>query len=346
LHILVFALRCPACGESVWRSGIILSTYVMVLMVIFWVSARKIRVPDQRNWVNFCRSRCLGVVFSGWRHGDRPAAPPTSPLFAVSMIVGTMFLLRPHLSVSLFAIGYAAFFLMIGSGESSEVILSNRVNGLTAVAIGYGLSWTMWRHFTVEFKQRRQIEAQSEELERVNRELQNMAFTDSLTGLPNRRYFDQVMTRELSAIERGGPPASVIEFDLDHFKEINDTCGHEAGDEVLRQVAGLVSGAVRKADMFARYGGEEFILLLPGTALDGALEAAEKLRKRLEEHAFQIEGHQVRLTASFGVAELRGNPAVSFYRSVDHALYHAKQLGRNRVQASEPLVTPDMPTEA
>jgi diguanylate cyclase (GGDEF)-like protein len=277
---------------------------------------------------------------------DQLVTTNITPFVLVAMIVGTMFLMRPRLSATLFAAAYAAFFFTLGSGENSEVLLSNRTNALTAVAIGYALSWTMWRHFSIEIRQRRQIEAQSAELERVNRELQNMAFTDSLTGLPNRRYFDQAMGRELAAIERGGPPASVVEFDLDHFKEINDTCGHAAGDEILRQVAELVSGTVRKADMFARYGGEEFILLLPGTALDGAREAAEKLRMRIEEHVFLADGQKVNLTASFGVAELSMNPVVGYYRSVDHALYHAKQLGRNRVEASAPAVPQEMPPSA
>jgi diguanylate cyclase (GGDEF)-like protein len=163
-----------------------------------------------------------------------------------------------------------------------------------------------------------------------------MAFTDSLTGLPNRRYFDQAVARELAAIARGGPSAGVIEFDLDFFKEINDSRGHAAGDEVLRQIASLVSGTIRKADMFARYGGEEFILLLPGTSLPGATATAEKLRKQIEARAFKADEEEIRLTASFGVAELNTDPAISCYRSVDRALYRAKQQGRNRVEVMAP----------
>lgn len=347
LHILVFSLRSPdSAAEAAWRTGIILShLIVMALMALFWIAARKMQRSALKTGAKLLPiAMALTFLISGVAITaiDQLVTTNITPFALVSMIVGTMFLLRPHLSAPLFAVGYAAFFVMLGSGENPDVLLSNRTNALTAVAIGFALSWTMWRHFSVEIRQRRQIEAQSAELERINRELQNMAFTDSLTGLPNRRYFDQAMARELAAIERGGPPASVIEFDLDHFKEINDTCGHAAGDEILRQVARLVSGTVRKADMFARYGGEEFILLLPGTALDGAREAAEKLRKHVEEHVFLVDGREVRLTASFGVAELSVNAVVSFYRSVDHALYHAKQLGRNRVEASEPTVPQEM----
>jgi len=97
-----------------------------------------------------------------------------------------------------------------------------------------------------------------------------------------------------------------------------------------------VSGTIRKSDMFARYGGEEFILLLPGTTLEGAGITAEKLRKHIEKQAFLADGHEIRLTASFGVAALDKSPAISCYRSVDRALYRAKKLGRNRVDIMEP----------
>ncbi len=340
LHILVFSLRSPdSAAEAAWRTGIILSHLVlMALMILFALMAWKTRRSQSSVGVKILQFALPvtflagGVVVTAI---DQLVTTNITPYVLISLLVGAMFLIRPHSAALLFASSFVALYYALGFGTDPEVVLSNRTNGVTAMAIGFVLSVAMWRHFSVEIGQRRQIEAQSAELERVNRELQNMAFTDSLTGLPNRRYFDQAMARELAAIERGGPPASVIEFDLDHFKEINDTCGHAAGDEILRQVAGLVSGTVRKADMFARYGGEEFILLLPGTALGGAQEAAEKLRMRIEEHVFQVDGREVRLTASFGVAELSVNPVVSFYRSVDHALYHAKQLGRNRVEAAE-----------
>jgi diguanylate cyclase (GGDEF)-like protein len=346
-HIVVFWLRSPgSAAESAWRMGIILCHLTMMaLMVPIGLTAWKTRRREMGAGAKLLQLAMPvtflvgGVVITAI---DQLVTTNITPYVLVALLVGSMFLTRPHHAAMLFAASFAALYYALGSGPNPEVILSNRSNGVTAMAIGFVLSVAMWRHFAVEIRQRRQIEAQSAELERVNRELQNMAFTDSLTGLPNRRYFDQAMARELAAIERGGPPASVIEFDLDHFKEINDSCGHAAGDEILRQVAGLVNGTIRKADMFARYGGEEFILLLPGTALEGAGEVAEKLRRRIEEHVFLADGHKVNLSASFGVAELSVNPATSFYRSVDHALYRAKQLGRNRVEAAERAVTKEM----
>ena len=340
-HVIVFSLRHPGSpAEASWRTGIILSHLILSsLMALYGFAAWKIRRSKWGAGASLLQAAvpvtlmAVGVAITAI---DQRVTTNITPFVLVTMIVGTLFLIRPLHSAILFFSSYAALHFALSAGASPEVILSNRTNGITAAAIGICLSVAMWIHFSVEVRQRRQIEAQSEELERVNRELQNMAFTDSLTGLPNRRFFDQAMARELAAIERGGASASVIEFDLDYFKEINDTCGHAAGDEILRQVAELVSGAIRKSDMFARYGGEEFILLLPGTAQEGAREAAEKLRKRIEEYAFLVDGREVRMTASFGVAELAAYRTVSYYRSVDHALYSAKQLGRNRVVVMEP----------
>jgi len=340
LNVLQLWFKATGGGvEAEWRQGVVTGNGVMfLLMGVFLIAALRLKrtgsVPGARA-LHLLLTLTLLASAVAITAVDQLVTANITPYLLACMVVGAMFLIRPGVSALLFAASYAAFYFAVDRGAEVDVVLSNRVNGMTAAAVGFALSLAMWRHFTVEVRQRRQIEAQRQELERVNRELQNMAFTDSLTGLPNRRYFDQAVARELAAIGRGGPPAGVIEFDLDFFKEVNDTCGHAAGDEVLRQIAALVSGTVRKSDMFARYGGEEFILLLPGTALSGAAAAAEKLRKQIEEHVFGADGREIRLTASFGVAELNSDSAIS-YRSVDRALYRAKQRGRNRVEVMAP----------
>jgi diguanylate cyclase len=340
VHIIIYSLRVTgSAAEARWRMGIILSHMVlMVLMACFGLAAWKLRHSGNGRCARILQLTiaatllAMGVVIT---EIDQLVTTNITPYILCCVMVGALFLLRPFVSALLFAASFVVFLIMIDPGKNTAAFLSNRTNGMSAMAIGFGLSLAVWRHFTVEYRQRRQIEAQSEELERINRELQNMAFTDSLTGLPNRRYFDQAVARELAAIERGRQPAGVIEFDLDFFKEINDTCGHAAGDEVLRQIAKLVNDTIRKADMFARYGGEEFILLLPGTSLEGARLAAEKLKKQIEAQVFLVDGHKIRLTASFGVTELKSNPAINCYRWVDRALYRAKQRGRNRVEVMQ-----------
>ncbi len=267
---------------------------------------------------------------------DQLVTPNITPFLVACLVVGTMLLIRPLYAFALYAAAFIAFFLLIDRGADPAIVLSNRVNGLTMSALGCALSIMMWRHFTVESFQRRQIEAQRAQLERVNRELEGMAFNDSLTGLPNRRYFDREIDRVLAGMARGGPAASVIELDIDHFKDVNDTYGHHAGDEVLVWIARLIAGAIRKSDLFARYGGEEFILLLPETPLESARAVAEKLRRLIEESVIAVEGHSIRVTASFGVAQLNMDTDGSYYRSVDRALYSAKSRGRNCVEAAPP----------
>ncbi|GAA6755424.1 GGDEF domain-containing protein [Thermus thalpophilus] len=155
------------------------------------------------------------------------------------------------------------------------------------------------------------------------------ALTCTLTGLPNRRAFELALSREISRTERYGTPFSLVLVDLDHFKKINDTLGHDYGDELLLRVARLLVDQVRREDMVARWGGEEFALLLPSTRAEDAQRLAERLRQA-------IEAQSLGVTASFGVAEyMFGEEEESLFRRADQALYRAKNLGRNRVEVAE-----------
>ena len=159
--------------------------------------------------------------------------------------------------------------------------------------------------------------------------LRSIAVTDQLTGLRNRRSFDENALIEINRSDRYSRPLSMIIFDLDFFKHINDKWGHPIGDEVLKQTAEITSGLLRKTDMIFRIGGEEFIVLLPETNLSGAEIVAQKLCDGLNKNKNPIIGN---FTASFGVAERMKYEAVeSWYKKVDKALYCAKSEGRNRV---------------
>lgn len=341
LVVLVFLFQLPA-GETEarWRVGIMACHSVLLfLMPLYALAAKRLQKAEKLNLsaalilIVVATILVIGTVITAT---DQFITPSITPFIVTNVVVGTVFLLRPSWSAAMFLMNFVLFSVLIGWTANPNVLLSNQVNALTASAVGFGLSSIMWRHFVVETLQMHKIEEQRAELTRVNRALERMAFTDSLTGLPNRRYFDQEVARAQGAVARGGNPASIVEFDLDLFKEINDQFGHDTGDEVLRQVASFVSLAIRKADMFARYGGEEFILLLPDTTLSGAAIAAEKLRAGIEAHPFSVRGGVMHITASFGVAQLGGDSAVSCYRTVDRALYRAKQGGRNSVEVMRP----------
>ena len=171
------------------------------------------------------------------------------------------------------------------------------------------------------------------EKRRMLQELQNLARRDGLTGLWNRRFFLELGDREMARARREKHPLSVIYFDVDHFKGINDTHGHEAGDKVLRELAIIGSSHLREVDVFGRMGGEEFAILLPGTGEEGAVCVAERLRASFEDHEVFVADTSVRCTASFGVAQLDAGPPDldGLIRRADEALYAAKSGGRNAV---------------
>jgi len=158
-----------------------------------------------------------------------------------------------------------------------------------------------------------------------------IAYTDSLTNIYNRLHFAHFLDIEIDKAKRYGSTFSIIFFDLDHFKDINDNYGHLAGDKVLEKVTEIVSKANRSADIFARYGGEEFIILAPETNVNGALMQAERLRRDIEKFEFKKVGH---ITSSFGVTEFKAESDTleSLLDRADKALYLAKEFGRNRVE--------------
>jgi diguanylate cyclase (GGDEF)-like protein len=165
-------------------------------------------------------------------------------------------------------------------------------------------------------------------------EIYRLMTCDGLTQVHNKRAFHEALEREVSRSRRYQRVLSLVMFDIDHFKTINDTRGHLAGDAVLRQLAELVSANVRREDLLARVGGEEFGILAPEIPLEGARQLAEKLRALVEKADFRFEDARIPVTSSFGVATLAPGAdltAVDLYRAADERLYVAKSAGRNRV---------------
>jgi diguanylate cyclase (GGDEF)-like protein len=169
--------------------------------------------------------------------------------------------------------------------------------------------------------------------------VQTLAMTDGLTGLLNRRAFMYYLERELKETERFGTPLALLMMDLDHFKTVNDRYGHLTGDRLLNEVAGLLSRAVRAMDVVTRYGGEEFALILRRTALSQATVLAERIRAKIDRHAFVANDIRIPLTMSMGIVTLP-NPQLmhveDLIAAADKTLYQAKARGRNRVEVYEP----------
>jgi len=169
--------------------------------------------------------------------------------------------------------------------------------------------------------------------------LREQVVTDPLTGLYNLRYFHASLAQELERTERTKIATALMMVDLDHFKRINDTWGHEAGNDVLRQTARLIRDSTRRLDVQCRYGGEEFVVILPSTEQRLAVQVAERLRDSIASFLFVADGHELKVTASIGVAfHSMESPfdAAGLIGSADHYLYEAKHNGRNRVCYASP----------
>lgn len=177
------------------------------------------------------------------------------------------------------------------------------------------------------------LRIQLAEIDRLHRQASDQANRDSLTGLYNRRYLDGTLERELSRCKREGRPLSLMLIDVDHFKQVNDTYGHQAGDEVLKEIGALLASHARAEDIACRYGGEEFTLLLPNMPLNAAVERAEMLRSAFAATTVRFGEFAIRSTLSIGIAVYpeHGKLPDELAQKADLALYRAKAEGRNRV---------------
>ncbi len=167
-------------------------------------------------------------------------------------------------------------------------------------------------------------------------EIYRLTIIDGLTDIHNKRYLLEFLDRELSRSARYNRPLSLIMFDIDRFKTINDDLGHLGGDFTLRELTACVKGSIRKEELFARYGGEEFVIVLPETTLENGALVAERVRQLVERHPFQYEGKSYPVTISVGVAATSGGQTLTphdLIRQADEKLYLAKNAGRNKVVA-------------
>ncbi|SNB47668.1 diguanylate cyclase [Geobacter sp. DSM 9736] len=179
------------------------------------------------------------------------------------------------------------------------------------------------------------IKSLQDELKKSNELLKELSNTDPLTRLYNRRYLMEALEREFQRSSRKQGPLSLVLLDIDHFKKINDTYGHQEGDVVLAAVAEMAQAGLRRYDIAARYGGEEFILLLPETPLQEAIAVADRLRESIQEMEFPPPLENLTVTISLGVSTYpsqRIDCIDSLIRQADEALYRAKQNGRNRME--------------
>ncbi|GAB5382514.1 MAG: sensor domain-containing diguanylate cyclase [Aliiglaciecola sp.] len=170
-------------------------------------------------------------------------------------------------------------------------------------------------------------------IQSLNKQLQQISRVDGLTGVFNRRYWEETFALEHKRIMRNGQPGAVIMLDIDHFKKVNDTYGHPAGDYIIKTLAEIVKKSVRETDVCGRYGGEEFAILLPETTAENAMVVAERIRTVCEKMVPVYEGTEIRFTVSLGIADFdkKYKDHMVWLEKADQALYKSKEGGRNRV---------------
>jgi two-component system, cell cycle response regulator len=226
---------------------------------------------------------------------------------------------------------YYAYLILVTSNTDKEQV----IQGLAAGADDYLTKPFHSGELLARVRVGRRIIELNRQIQAQNRQLEEMALTDALTGLPNRRAIDLWATRQLCAAMRHGFSIWVVMADLDHFKKINDRYGHEAGDTVLKGFAEILKANSRRSNMCGRMGGEEFILVLTHAEKENMVIAIERIRKQFETREFLVGDETFSATASFGIAGFRGTALPGFsvlIARADAALYSAKRGGRNRLE--------------
>ena len=320
--LLAFSNNFNLVGKCTFVSGIAW----FILAFFFQFSSIQLRKLETAAFTLLCSQYILAdllyIVFSPFT-GQALYAEASSDMWVVTIIILLSFLFfKPKqalmlsgglIILSTLAVGFRATQLVDGDVASILKLIKQAIYFLICVYLIHALS--LFRNIAKS--------AQSEA-----KEYEILAYFDQLTGIANRRKLMEVLNKEIAYAKRYTTPLSIIIFDIDHFKKVNDKYGHNVGDLVLKEVANSVANTVRSSDSFGRWGGEEFLCILPNTKADFSFELAERLRIGIADSLID-DGPDI--TASFGIAQLNHLDTIdNFIARADQALYSAKEQGRNR----------------
>jgi diguanylate cyclase len=254
------------------------------------------------------------------------------------------FRIRDFALMTVFVVGgYALLIVMVYLNRPSEITLQVEIVQLFALFATL-LQFSGLGTFIANLRdkvrdQNKELKLRNSELEHALLRIEELAMRDELTGVFNRRYLMEAIKSEKHRCERNGGTFSICILDVDHFKQVNDTYGHAAGDDVLKAIAGTALQALRQTDYFGRYGGEEFALVLPGASVDDALITTERVRSDIEALRFADISANLNVTVSIGIADSGPNEDIAHtLQRADQALYRAKSSGRNRCLVANDLL--------
>lgn len=259
-------------------------------------------------------------------------------VYAISIIaIAVTPIFKPITLLLMYLIVHLPFlFFLPYFQKSSDILWANCINSTTFLIISWMISCIRYKNQVDDFNNRKIIQKKNDELKRVNQKLEKLSQIDSLTGIFNRFVFDKTIEAEWDRCKRYFIPLSLIMIDIDFFKAFNDSYGHQAGDDCLRQVSRVLSSSARRSsDTVARYGGEEFAVVLTHMEKESALEFAEQLRKKVEQLAIPHMYSSISnyITISLGICTVIPSDMLSieqFIKTADEALYEAKKC-RNKV---------------
>lgn len=288
--------------------------------------------------VPIARTGLVLAVESEHARAFEPAIALTRSIFVLDVCVVLLFGVLAHritlaIMAPIHALSSGAQRILDGHIHHQIPAPSIRDDELGLLTLTFNEMMRKLRHNQIEIERDRlRLAEKNEELQAANEVLSQLSITDGLTKLHNHRYFQDHLTREIKRVSRTHSPLTLILIDIDDFKQLNDTYGHAAGDDVLVSLAGIMNESARESDLIARYGGEEFVILMPNTDLAGAVHLAEKIRMAVESRRLIIGDRlkPVLVTISLGVALFKGNRR-EFFAEADRALYRAKAAGKNCV---------------
>lgn len=308
-------------GWAVWFFGDLIGFMLIVPVFVAYVLQRNMSVPSKKSIVEIALIFVVMVASATVIFGSGYFFDKLYPIEYLILFPLIWASIRLQYGVNLIFLIIVAVFAIVGTASGYSQFSFEGDHRLSLIMLQIFI-------FTVTFATL-MITAQRCNAIRILDEKERLSLIDPLTQVGNRRFFTEVFAEELGKSRRYKRPMSLILFDIDHFKQINDSLGHQAGDSVLKELCALIGGQLRSSDHLARWGGEEFIIILPESVLSSAIVTAEKLRKMVEEYPFSINQH---VTCSFGVIQCRDDESAdSVIDRADGKLYDAKESGRNNV---------------
>lgn len=334
-------------SHSAWLWVLLVLQFLVYPHLVYWIT-RKSNQPMRREMQALALDPFLMGAWLAWLGFPLWIAFPVSvgTLISISVYRGWRGLLEASCALVAGASVSAAFWGLRLQPDTSPLTtglsMTSMAMYLLLVAMSAHARGLQLRSAREKLRQNEQdLQQQLAEIQALQSQLLEQANKDPLTGLYNRRYLDATLAREWARCQREHQPLSLIAIDIDHFKHINDSHGHAAGDAMLCAIASLLAEKARTYDVVCRYGGEEFLLMLPNASETVARERAEECRSLVENMALSTEFGTLTCTLSVGVAcyPLHAASVQTLQRLADHALYRAKQQGRNRVVvASAPFI--------